>query len=61
MKAFLLLAILLTVICVSVSASGATWYVDGAVSSSGDGKSWQTAVKTIQEAGLSPKFGGVVM
>lgn len=30
-------------------ASGATRYVDGAVSSSGDGTSWTTAFKTIQE------------
>jgi predicted outer membrane repeat protein len=49
MKSFLVLAILSTVICVSVSASAASWYVDGSVSSSGDGTSWETALKTIQE------------
>ena len=49
MKSFLLSAILSTVICVSVSASAATLYVDGSVSSSGDGTSWETALKTIQE------------
>ncbi|MDP2896503.1 MAG: right-handed parallel beta-helix repeat-containing protein [bacterium] len=49
MKSFLLLAILWTVICVSVSASAATLYVTGSVSSSGDGTTWATALKTIQE------------
>jgi hypothetical protein len=49
MRAFLLLAILSTVISVSVSASAATWYVDGSVSSSGDGTSRATALKTIQK------------
>jgi len=49
MRALLLLASLSTVICVSVSGFGATWYVDSSVSSSGDGKSWDTAFKTIQE------------
>ena len=28
----------------------ATWYVDGDKSTSGDGTSWEEAVKTIQEA-----------
>jgi hypothetical protein len=49
MKSFLLSAILSAVICVSVSASGATWYVDGAVSESGNGLHPWTAFKTIQE------------
>jgi len=49
MRALLLLAILSTVICVSVSVSAATLYVDGSVSSSGNGASWETALKTIQE------------
>ncbi len=33
----------------SDAASAGTWYVNGAVLSSGDGKSWNTAFKTIQE------------
>ncbi|MDP2898354.1 MAG: choice-of-anchor Q domain-containing protein [bacterium] len=49
MKSFVLSAILSTVTCVSVPASAATLYVDGSVSSSGDGQTWQTALKTIQE------------
>ena len=43
------MAILSTVTCVSVSASAASLYVDGSDSSSGDGTSWETALKTIQE------------
>ena len=35
----------------------ATWYVDGAVPSSGDGKLWETAFKTIQE-GMDAASGG---
>jgi hypothetical protein len=48
MKSFVALAILVTAICVCVSASAATWYVDGSVVSGGDGKSWETAFRTIQ-------------
>jgi len=47
-KIFVLLAIL-GVVCVSVSATGATRYVDGAIPISGDGTSWETAFKSIQE------------
>ncbi len=36
-------------ICVSPGAPGATWYVDGAVAQSGDGKTWETALEKIQE------------
>ncbi len=49
MKSFLLSAILSMAMCVSVSFSAATWCVDGSISSSGDGASWETAVKTIQQ------------
>jgi len=49
MRAFLLLASLLRVTCVSVSLSAATWYVDASVSESGDGKSWATAFQKIQD------------
>ena len=60
MKAFLFLAILLTAICVSVSACAATFYVDGSVSSSGDGTTWETAFKTIQEGIDAASHGDTV-
>jgi len=31
-------------------SEGATWYVDGSVGQSGDGRSWETAVKSIEAA-----------
>jgi len=37
------------IVCISQGASGETRYVDGSVSESGDGTSWETAFKTIQE------------
>ena len=43
------------------SASCATLYVDGAVSSSGDGTSWGTALKTIQEGIDSASAGDTVV
>jgi len=61
MRAFLLSAILPTAICVSVSASAAIWYVDGSVSSSGDGKSWETALKTIQGGINAASLGDTVL
>ena len=36
-------------LCVSQVAFGGTWYVDGSVSDSGDGTTWETAFKAIQE------------
>ena len=38
-------------LCISLchAASSATWYVDCSVSESGDGTSWETALKTIQQ------------
>jgi hypothetical protein len=44
-------------VLVLASASGATWYVDGSVSQSGDGRNWQTAFKTIQ-GGIDAAFTG---
>jgi len=42
------LSIVLTM-CISQGARGDTWYVDGSSSASGDGTTWETAFKTIQE------------
>lgn len=44
------LRVVALLVCFSVgSAVAAIWYVDGSVSSSGDGTSWETAFKKIQE------------
>ena len=43
------LTALLFVFSAFFSASGVTWHVDGSVPASGDGSSWETAFKTIQE------------
>lgn len=40
----------LFLLCICRGAWGATWYVDGSVSASGNGQSWETAFKKIQEA-----------
>jgi parallel beta-helix repeat protein len=40
---------LLLMLCISQAHAGETWYVYGATVISGDGKSWDTAFKTIQE------------
>ncbi len=42
-------------------ATSSTWYVDDAVPSSGDGKSWPTAFKTIQEGINASSDGDTVM
>ncbi|MDP2895186.1 MAG: right-handed parallel beta-helix repeat-containing protein [bacterium] len=47
-KAIAIVACALSVF-LSQPAWGATWYVDAGVSTSGDGSSWQTAFKRIQE------------
>lgn len=49
MRSLFVLTILSTAICVTMSASAATWYVDGSVAATGDGTSWGTAFKTIQQ------------
>jgi hypothetical protein len=36
-------------LCSAICAHGATWYVSASMPSSGDGTSWETAFKTIQE------------
>ena len=40
-----------------VPAWGSTWYVDGSVSASGDGKSWATPFKNTQE-GIDAALNG---
>jgi hypothetical protein len=57
MRLFFLLAILSTAICVSTLTSAGMWYVDGSVPSSGDGRFWGTALKTIQE-GIDKALAG---
>ena len=42
-------------------AMGATWYVDDSVTSSGDGTTWQTAFKTIQQGIDSASHGDTVL
>ena len=48
-KRFLVLLMTVATFFVAHQALAAVWYVDNGVSSSGDGTSWGTAVKTIQE------------
>jgi hypothetical protein len=43
------LGIVFALVCVTGMAPGDTWYVNGSVSSSGNGKSWATAFKTVQK------------
>ncbi len=47
-KVVIIVAMILAV-SFSRTSPGATWYVDDSVSVSGDGKSWESAFKTIQE------------
>ncbi len=47
--------------CISCAVSAATWYVDGSVSQSGDGKSWETAFKYIQTAVSTASHGDTVI
>ncbi len=41
------------------AAAGETWYVNGALATSGDGKSWETAFKRIQEGIDAAQYWGV--
>jgi hypothetical protein len=49
MKNVILHLTLLSVLLALHSPAAATWYIDNSVSSSGNGQSWSTAFKTIQE------------
>ncbi len=40
---------IVVMLCIPQESWGGTWYVDGAVSASGDGRSWQSAFKKVQE------------
>jgi hypothetical protein len=57
LRFLVLIPMLVSVFSLSHAAS---WYVDGAVGVSGDGTSWATAVKTIQE-GIEKAFNGDVV
>jgi len=57
MVKILRVAVVVMVVCISRQASGATWYVNGLVSESGNGQSWETTFKTIQE-GITAASGG---
>ena len=56
-RCFLALGTVLALCLAAAAASAATWYVDAAVVSSGNGASWVTAFKTIQ-AGLTAAASG---
>jgi hypothetical protein len=45
-----LTALALLAVCVPGLALATTWYVDGSIPQSGDGTSWESAFKTVQEA-----------
>lgn len=49
------------IVCMAEGVCGETWFVDNNVSVSGDGRSWQTAFKTIQEAIDAAPHGDVVV
>ena len=48
-KRSLLTLLILLLIAIPISANATIWYVAGDIASSGDGISWATAKKTIQE------------
>ncbi len=51
----------LFVLCIFRAAWGMTWYVNGSVSASGNGQSWETAFKKIQEGIDAASDGHAVM
>jgi len=57
MRKSLTAASILLSICICSGAWGETWHVDGSVEASGDGTTWETAEKTIQE-GIDAAFPG---
>ena len=61
MNRILLLPALVVVFSPFISASGATWHVDGSVPGSGDGSSWENALKTIQEGIDASSDGHIVI
>jgi hypothetical protein len=52
---------MLILVCVSNAALTATWYVDGAVGSSGDGRTWAAAFRTIKEGIVAASSGDTVI
>ena len=53
--------LLLSVLLAFSAAGAATWYVDDSVGSSGDGTSWATAFKTIQQGIIASSNGDEVL
>ena len=53
--------LLLPVLFMPLLASGATWYVDASMASSGDGTTWEAAFKTIQEGIDAAAHGDTVI
>ncbi len=61
MSRILRMAAIILMMCVSRGGLGTTFYVDGSVPQSGDGASWQTAMKSIQEAINAASSGDTVV
>jgi hypothetical protein len=60
-KVFLFVASLLLLLLIPSLAAGAVWYVDGSVTESGNGQSWPTAFKAIQEGIDASSHGDTVI
>ena len=61
MKTVLLWLHLCALVLLSAQVCAGTWYVDGSVSASGDGKSWETAFQMIQEGMNAASHGDTVV